>query len=114
MYKVLITPRWEITRDGEAGLDTPALLGLLRSIDETGSISQAAKNVGLSYRYAWGLLREAERIFGHSLMNTGRGRGTSLTTLAETLIRADRRISARLSPTLESQAYEQRAQLGTT
>lgn len=114
MYKVLINPRWEITRDGEAALDTPALLGLLRSIDETGSISQAAKSVGLSYRYAWGLLREAERIFGHSLMSTGRGRGTSLTPLAEKLIWADRRINARLSPTLESLASELEAELGKT
>src|SRR3569832_1362828 len=114
MYKVLINPRWEITREGGAALDTPALLGLLRAIDETGSISQAAKIVGLSYRYAWGLLREAEKIFGHSLMSTGRGRGTSLTTLAEKLIWADRRITARLSPTLESLASELEAELGKT
>lgn len=114
MYKVLINPHWEIARDGQEALDTPALLRLLRSIDETGSISQAAKAVGLSYRYAWGLLREAERIFGHSLMSTGRGRGTNLTALAEKLIWADRRIAARLSPTLESLASELEAELGKT
>ncbi|MDB5763193.1 MAG: putative molybdenum-binding protein [Herminiimonas sp.] len=112
MYKVIINPHWEIRRDAGSPLDTAALLGLLKSIQETGSIAQAAQNVGLSYRYAWGLLREAEKIFGNSLMNTGRGRGTSLTPLADKLIWADRRIAARLSPTLESLASELESELG--
>lgn len=85
---------------------------MLKAIQETGSISQAAQQVRLSYRYAWGLLREAEKIFGNPLMNTGRGRGTSLTPLADKLIWADRRIMARLSPTLESLASELEGELG--
>ena len=112
MYKVTISPQWEISSGMETPLDTSALLRLLRAIDETGSIAQATKAVGLSYRYAWGLLREAERIFGHALMSRGRGRGTRLTPLAEKLIWADRRIAARLSPTLESLASELEAELG--
>jgi molybdate-binding protein len=68
----------------------------------------------LSYRYAWGLLREAESLFGHSLMQTGRGRGTSLSPLAEKLIWADRRIAARLTPTLDSLASELETELGKT
>ena len=81
MYKVKINPHWEIA--GEAGkpTDTTALLGLLVSIQRTGSISQAARAVGLSYRYAWGLLREGESFFGDPLMDKGRGRGTTLTPL---------------------------------
>jgi molybdate transport repressor ModE-like protein len=114
MFKVRISPHWEIRQhDGEA-LDTAVLLALLRSIEETGSIARAAQAVGLSYRYAWGLLRKAEALFGHSLMQTGRGRGTQLSSLAEKLIWADRRVSARLSPTLESLASELETQLGKT
>jgi len=114
MFKVKVSPQWEIRQhDGEA-LDTAVLLALLRSIEETGSIARAAQAVGLSYRYAWGLLRKAEALFGHSLMQTGRGRGTQLSPLAEKLIWADRRVSARLSPTLDSLASELETELGKT
>jgi molybdate transport repressor ModE-like protein len=112
MLKVHIRPHWEITFNTEAPMDTAALLGLLLSIQDTGSIAQAAKTVKLSYRYAWGLLRDAERLFGESLLDTGRGRGTQLTPLAEKLVWADRRIAARLSPTLESLASELESELG--
>ena len=112
MYKVTISPRWEIASGAEAPLDTTALLGLLRAIDEGGSIAEASRSVGLSYRYAWGLLRDAERIFGHPLIASGRGRGTRLAPLADKLIWADRRIAARLSPTLESLASELEHELG--
>ncbi len=114
MFKVRINPHWEITRGDGKPLDTAVLLSLLRAIDETGSIARAAQAVGLSYRYAWGLLREAEDLFGYSLMQTGRGRGTQLSPLAEKLIWADRRVAARLSPTLDSLASELETELGKT
>ncbi|MDB5749423.1 MAG: LysR family transcriptional regulator [Massilia sp.] len=112
MFKVHIRPHWEISVKGEPPLDTKDLLGLLLSIQDTGSIAQAAKAVGLSYRYAWGLLRAAEVLFGEQLLQTGRGRGTALTPLAQKLVWADRRIAARLSPTLHSLASELEAELG--
>ena len=59
MFKVKINPHWEIKRDEGKALDTAVLLSLLRAIEETGSIARAAQSVGLSYRYAWGLLRDA-------------------------------------------------------
>ncbi len=112
MFKVHIRPHWEIGFDGAAALDTGALLSLLVAVQDTGSIAQAAKVVKLSYRYAWGLLREAETLFGDSLLQTGRGRGTTLTPLAQKLVWADRRIAARLSPTLDSLASELEVELG--
>jgi molybdate transport repressor ModE-like protein len=112
MLKVHIRPHWEISFDNAAPLDTADLLGLLLAIQDTGSIAQAAKAVKLSYRYAWGLLREAERLFGERLLETGRGRGTALTPLAQKLVWADRRIAARLSPTLQSLASELETELG--
>jgi molybdate transport repressor ModE-like protein len=112
MLRIHIRPHWEISFHSEAPLDTGALLGLLLAVQDTGSIAQAAKAVKLSYRYAWGLLREAERLFGESLLEKGRGRGTQLTPLAQKLVWADRRIAARLSPTLESLASELEAELG--
>lgn len=111
MFKVHIRPHWEISCHAEAPLDTAALLGLLIAVQDTGSIAQAAKSVKLSYRYAWGLLRDAETLFGASLLHKGRGSGTHLTPLAEKLVWADRRISARLSPLLESLASELEGEL---
>ena len=114
MFKVVINPHWEITQNADTPLDTAVLLNLLMSIQKTGSISKAARLVDLSYRYSWGLLREAEKLFGTALLNTDRGRGTTLTPLAEKLIWADRRIRARLSPTLESLASELESEIGKT
>lgn len=111
MYKVQINPHWEISADRKTPLDTATLLRLLLAIQNSGSISQAARDVNLSYRYAWGLLREGEQLFGKALMQTGRGRGTTLTPLAEKLVWADRRIIARLSPLLESLASELEGEL---
>jgi molybdate transport repressor ModE-like protein len=111
MIKIHIQPHWEIRFHAEAPLDTATLLGLLLAIEDSGSIAQAAKRVKLSYRYAWGLLREAERLFGERLLATGRGRGTRLTPLAQKLVWADRRIAARLSPTLDSLASELESEL---
>ena len=111
MYKVNINPHWEISSGKQTPLDTATLLRLLLSIQKSGSISQAARDVNLSYRYAWGLLREGEQLFGEALMVTGRGRGTTLTAMAEKLVWADRRIIARLSPLLESLASELEGEL---
>jgi molybdate transport repressor ModE-like protein len=112
MLKVHIRPHWEISFSADAPLDTAVLLSLLLAIQDHGSIASAARETGLSYRYAWGLLREAEALFGEPLLDTGRGRGTTLTALAQKLVWADRRIAARLSPTLESLASELEAELG--
>lgn len=112
MIRIQIRPHWEISLKGGRALDTADLLGLLLSIQDTGSIAQAAKTVGLSYRYAWGVLRAAEELFGQQLLETGRGRGTGLTPLAQKLVWADRRIAARLSPTLQSLASELEVELG--
>jgi molybdate transport repressor ModE-like protein len=112
MFKVLIKPHWEIRHDGQTALDTASLLTLLTAIEHGGSIAKAAQAIGISYRHAWGMLRDVEQRFGGSLISSGRGRGTTLTPLAEKLIWADRLIAARLSPTLESLASELETELG--
>ena len=114
MFKVIINPHWEVTHDANDTVDTAVLLQLLTAIQRSGSISNATRSVGLSYRYAWGMLRKVEQLFGTALLNTDRGRGTTLTPLAEKLIWADRRIKARLSPMLESLASELENEIGKT
>lgn len=112
MFKVKIRPHWEISVDAAPALDTAVLLALLQALQEHSSIITAAREAGLSYRYAWGLLREAEALFGEPLLETRRGRGTTLTPLAQKMVWADRRIAARLSPTLESLASELEIEIG--
>jgi len=46
---------------------------LLESIDETGSLSESARRLGLSYRYAWGMIREMENNLGKKILLSYRG-----------------------------------------
>jgi molybdate transport system regulatory protein len=48
---------------------------LLRLIDELGSIKQAVERFEMSYRNAWGYLRELERAAGFRLLKRQRGGG---------------------------------------
>jgi molybdate transport repressor ModE-like protein len=118
MYKVSISPIWRISRidnqQPDRALDTVVLLRLLSQIKSSGSIASAVKATGSSYRHAWGLLREAEQLFGTQLLLKQPGRGTQLSPLAEALLLADERIHARLSPTLESLASELETEIGKT
>ncbi|MES1264701.1 MAG: substrate-binding domain-containing protein, partial [Variovorax sp.] len=65
----------------------------------------------VSYRHAWQLIREGEELLGAPLLRMERGKGSSLSPLAEKLVWADRRISARLSPMLDSLASELQAEI---
>ena len=63
---------------------------LLRIVDRTGSISAAAKEMGVGYRRAWFLLDTLQRCFGAPLFETARGGaeagGTDLTPLGKDLL----------------------------
>lgn len=50
---------------------------LLNHIDETGSLRQAVGRLGMSYRAAWGYLRELERAAGAALLERHPGGGGS-------------------------------------
>jgi len=101
-----IRPEWLLKKPDGSSIALPLLLLLLTDIRDHGSISSAARSAGLSYRHAWGMLREFESQFGAPLVVKVRGQGTVLSPLAEKLIWADKRIAARLSPFLESLASE--------
>lgn len=110
--RVSLQPHWHVGRGDGAAIDATALLALLATVQATGSIAQAGREAGLSYRHAWGLLRQAEALFGGPLLLRGRGRGSALTALGEQLVWADARIGARLQPLLESLASELEGELG--
>jgi molybdate transport system regulatory protein len=55
-----------------SGIDTK-MIALLQAIDETGSLSQAAKHCGLSYRGAWQIIERANNTSPHVLIITATG-----------------------------------------
>ena len=82
---------------------------LLELVAETGSLADAAAALGLSYRRAWGKVKEIEANLGRPLVSSevgGAGGGrTALTPEAEDLIAAYRRFQQRVQEEVEG-AYE--------
>lgn len=111
-FRLKLRPHWLLgeVKDG-ADLPLQDVLALLSAIDATGHIAGACKVCGLSYRHAWGVLRRFEEVFGTTLLITHRRQGTQLSEFAQRLLWANRRIEARLMPTLESMASELQEEL---
>lgn len=105
MHDVRIKPQWTINRPGGAAL-AERTIALLVSVAEHGSLLKACQAMQVSYRHAWQLIRQGEELLGVPLLHMERGKGSSLSPLAEKLVWADRRIAARLSPMLDSLASE--------
>jgi molybdate transport system regulatory protein len=58
---------WLDTQDGL--LFGPGRAELLELIDRYGSLRQAVKELGISYRAAWGKLRKTEKLLGYKLVD---------------------------------------------
>lgn len=84
------------------GLIRNPLMELLHAVREHGSISGAARAVGLSYRHVWGELRRWEQTFGHPLVTSEQGRSAQLSELGDKLLWAERQAQARLAPQIEA------------
>lgn len=107
MFKIHIKPQWLIQGDAaEMRQALPRLLELLSLLHEDGNLARACRELDMSYRYAWGMIREGGELFGAPLVETAKGQGTKLTLLGERLLWAEKRINARLAPVLDSLATE--------
>jgi molybdate transport system regulatory protein len=84
--------------DGRVG---PGKIALLEAIAEAGSISAAARSLGMSYRRAWELVAELNQTFPSPVVEriTGGagGGGAKLTRLGEALVLGFRDIEAAAS-----------------
>ncbi len=80
--RVVIRPRFRILYGSEIAIG-PGKADLLKAIHKTGSISHAAKSLGMSYMRAWELLQTMNRCFRKPLVSALRGGhekgGTKLT-----------------------------------
>ncbi len=112
MLHIQLQPQWRFSDETSPPLDASRLLALLAAIAHSGSIAQAARDTDLSYRHAWGLLEQAERLLGQALLLRGRGQGSRLTEAGERLVWSDARIAARLQPLMASLASELAGELG--
>jgi molybdate transport repressor ModE-like protein len=79
---------------------------LLELVAATGSIAQAAQAKGLSYRHAWGMLRALEACVGGALIDTARGKGSTLSELGQAVLDAQRLARTRLDANLRALAAE--------
>lgn len=101
---------WKAGHQAKKPID-PELFALLEAIKSTGKLTEAAERIGLPYRQAWGLITAWSERIGQPLVSKEQGRGTTLTALGERLLWIRERISARLTPHLESAASEVEQQL---
>jgi molybdate transport repressor ModE-like protein/molybdopterin-binding protein len=85
----VVAPAWELTARirvslvGKQGRLDPDQIGFLNAIDQTGSLSAAARELGITFRTAWGWARALNRTWGRSLVARvpgGRGGGGTVLT----------------------------------
>lgn len=78
---------------------------LLEAIDELGSIQQAAKRFGMSYRHAWGLIHKIEARAGFKFIQTNvggkEGGGSQLTDPGRELLQRYRELRRKWDATVE-------------
>ncbi len=84
-----VAPVWDLTAKirvslvGRRGLLEPGQIDFLNAIDQTGSLSAAARELGITFRTAWGWARSLNKVWGSSLVARapgGRGGGGTLLT----------------------------------
>jgi molybdate transport system regulatory protein len=87
----------QLVVDGEIALG-PGKADLLEAIAAHGSISAAARAMGLSYRRAWLMVDAMNRLFARPLVQTARGGpgGAALTPAGRTVLAEFRALQARL------------------
>lgn len=105
MLHIEIEPVWRFHKDGSPQTAV-VMLGILNEIRKTGKLTSAADHARLSYRHVWNLVEQWSGFFGVPLVETHRGKGTTLTAFGEKLVWAGQRMQARLGPQLENLAQE--------
>ncbi len=78
------------------------LLDLLQAVSAQGSISAAARVLGLSYRHVWGELKRWELELGQPLILWEKGQAARLSEFGAKLLLAERQVQARLQPQIEA------------
>jgi molybdate transport repressor ModE-like protein len=105
MMKLVPGVVWSLQGESAETLD-PRLMPLLRAVATTTSLKAAVADCGISYRAAWGLLRDYQQKLGEPLVLLERGRGANLSPAGERLIGVASAAERRLARVLPSLATE--------
>jgi molybdate transport system regulatory protein len=62
---------WLETDDGY--VFGPGVYNLLKKIEQKGTLKEATKSLGMSYRFSWGLIKRAEEKLGEPLITATKG-----------------------------------------
>jgi len=84
--------------------------GILEQIEKGKSISKAARELGMSYRYVWNYLQKIEKTLGEPVVETHRGGrlgggGAKLTELGKSLLSEYKRVESYVSGVLSDEEY---------
>lgn len=101
MRKIHLSYRLQSERPAEARIHND-LIALLLAVRTRGSISAAARELGLSYRHVWGELKNWEATLGQPLIVWERGQAARLTPFADKLLWTEQLAQARLAPQIET------------
>lgn len=96
MHRVQL--HYTLSRDAGDALIRNPLPEMLQAVAEHGSISGAARALGLSYRHVWGALKRWEEQLGGELIVWGKGQAAQLSAFGSKLLWAERQAQARLAP----------------
>jgi putative molybdopterin biosynthesis protein len=94
-------------RAGQQGAEVQnPLFDLLSALREHGSIQQAARVSGVSYRHFWGSLKHWQEVLGQPLVGWTQGQPARLTPFASRLLWAETQARVRLAPHIEALRVE--------
>jgi molybdate transport system regulatory protein len=114
MSEVRLTVRIDFGADGALG---PGKVRLLEAIHKTGSISQAGRSLGMSYRRAWLLVDDLNQCFREPVVTTQpggvRGGGAALTRFGRELIKRYRSIETQATTVAKRQMHDLKDALRT-
>ena len=105
MPKIHLSYQWSPDAADRAAPTSPLhhpLMALLQAVRDSGSISMAAKVLGLSYRHVWGELKRWEQQLAQALIVWEKGQPARLTEFADKLLWAKRQAQARLAPQISA------------
>ena len=105
IYKTTCLPRVRVIAGEQIALG-PGKVNLLEEIDRSGSISRAARELGLSYRRAWTLVDTMNKIFKSSLVEGSaggkKGGGAHLTPLGKKIAKTYRTMESKVEAAMQS------------
>ena len=112
MGGVRLTLRVDFGTDRAIG---PGKVLLLEAIRDTGSISQAGRSLGMSYRRAWLLVDDMNRCFREPVVTAqpggAQGGGATLTAFGEKVVQKYRKIETEAPAAAKPQLHDLEASL---